>query len=167
MSGTSDRRPPKRDLKSAILWCARWLVEEDGQPYAGRHLVVKISAAGQGEAIKVKPVRGSDGVEQPQLVRVAEAASAGAAAGGRDELMRLMFSADEMSILRALAVKEPSKASDVMDRARIEKSKFWVLWSNLQHRGFIGDADVGEGFVILPVWVRELVAEGAKGRPAA
>jgi hypothetical protein len=166
MSGTSDRRPPKRDLKSAILWCARWLVEEDGKPYSGRHLSVKILAAGQGEVIEVKPIRGSDGIEQPQLVRLAEPTGPGVAAG-RDELLQLMFSADETNILRALAVKEPSKASDVMDRARMEKSKFWVLWSNLQHRGFIGDADEGEGFVILPAWVRELVADGAKGRPAA
>jgi hypothetical protein len=76
----------------------------------------------------------------------------------RNELLRLLFSADESSILRVMIGKEAYKASDVMIDARLEKSKFWVLWSNLQHRGIVGDVEQGEGFCILPPWVAEHVA---------
>ena len=76
----------------------------------------------------------------------------------REELFAVLFSADEKSILRGLLSHEPSKANDVMHRClgQVEKSRFWVLWANLQHRQIIGDADEGDGFVILPPWVREL-----------
>lgn len=78
----------------------------------------------------------------------------------REELFAVLFSADEKSIIRALIGHEPSKANDVLDRSRgqVEKSRFWVLWANLQHRGIVGDADQGDGFVILPAWVRELAS---------
>lgn len=165
MSGTTDRRPPKRDLKATILWCSRWLLEEDGKPYRGKNLTVRVGAEGQGEAIEVKPVRGNDGVDVPVMVRLAEEPAGQEVSA--PELLRVLFSADELSILRAMAGREASKASDVMERAKLEKSKFWVLWSNLQHRGVVGDVEQGEGFCVLPQWVKEMFAGNGQNRPAA
>lgn len=167
MPGLPPRGPTKRDLKSAMLWCARHMLGEDGQPYLGKRLSVCVSAEGEGEAIEVKPVKGTDGVEPPDLIRPPLVAFDGADVPAA-ELLRVLFSADELSILRGLAGHEPSKANDVLDRCRgaVEKSRFWVLWANLQHRNVIGDAEVGEGFVILPAWVREMCGAEGKGRAA-
>lgn len=111
-----------------------------------------------------KPDRDNDAHPTATSATPAGAVASKPAAAGpsRNQLFEVLFSADERSILRALAAKQPSKASDVHDRCRseVEKSKFWVLWSNLQHRNLVDDApDDQSGFVIKSPWVAELVAE--------
>lgn len=173
--GRTDQRPPsRRVLKSSILWCSRWLVSDDGEFYRGK-IHVEITASKEGETVGVKPVRGIDGLTDPTAdLRVTPAPGSGqavvqtgVAVASPSEMLRVMFSRDEVRILKELAGHEPSKAAAVMDRCRIEKSKFWVLWSNLQQRGVVGDADQGEGFVILVAWVREWVEERKLGERAA
>lgn len=159
--GTSDagRLPSRRDLKAAVLWCCRCLLG-DGAVYAGP-VRVTAEAAEDGEAITVSPVRGNDGLRRPELL-----GAAGGVAVPHAELLRVLLSDDERAILRALAESQPAKAATVKDRSRVEHSKFYVLWGNLQRRGFVADdEDEDRGYVLAVGWVRGLVEGGA--RPAA
>ena len=70
------------------------------------------------------------------------------------ELLSVLFSPDEVRILSEL-LRGATKATAIADAARVEKSKFWALWSNLQHRGIVVDAESGEGFAIGPEWLRD------------
>ena len=98
------------------------------------------------------PVKGTDGLTEPESY----GSNSEAINTSQQELLRVMFSRDEVRILSEMVGKSAAmKASAVLDACRVEKSKFWVLWSNLQQRGFIGDAEKGEGFVLLVDWVRQ------------
>lgn len=156
--------PSRRDLKSTALWCARWLVG-DGKFYQGRVRVV-ISAKKLGEGLVVNPSKSATGLSLPEAL----GATPGCAAPV-SELLRVLLSDDEKKILAVLAGEPGAKAATVMDRSKVEKSRFWVLWSNLQLRGFVADAERGEGYMVAAQWMRELVAgsggNGVGQSPAA
>lgn len=163
----SPKKPPSEcALRNAILWCARWMLGADGKVYEGRRLQVAVSANDSGKEIVVKPKGDADGRTEPGLLGASACGSGGEATPA--ELLAVLFSQDEIRILSEMLGDGPVKASGVQDGCRIEKSKFWVLWGNLQHRGVVGDPKDGEGFEIKLPWVREMVkarVEGAK--PAA
>ncbi len=76
------------------------------------------------------------------------------------DLENHFLSVSERMILAALAKKPGAKAGDVLFACRVEKSKFWTLWSNLQHRGLVDDADGPDGgFVIAVPWVAEQLGD--------
>ncbi len=96
---------------------------------------------------------------RPQGREVAGQPPAGAGVRPAD-LMNHFLSVSERLILAALAKKPGAKAGDVLFACRIEKSKFWTLWSNLQHRGLVDDADGPDGgFVIAAPWVVDLLGD--------
>lgn len=164
-SSPGPRSPSRRVLKGTILWCARWILG-GGEFYRGS-IQVEVTAAREGERVVVEPRRGADGLTEPEPLGVREEVAEATPA----ELLRVLFSRDEIRILSEMLRDKGVKASWVMDVSKVEKSKFWPLWSNLQQRGIVSDADDDEGFVIGLPWVRELIAAkvggGTEGRPAA
>lgn len=155
----SRRTPPtRRYLKSVILWCSRWLMG-DGEFYEGK-VRVEISASEEGEILVVTPKKGMDGLKEPEPL-----SSAGDSAVSHSDLLRVLLSDDEKKMLRVLAESGPCKAKEVHDKSRVDHSRFYAVWSNLQLRGFVADAVEGDGYVLAVEWVRELLEVGV--RPAA
>lgn|SRR5262245_17584404 len=153
-------RPSRRTLKSTLLWCARWLVADEF--YTGP-VHIEIAAQEEGERILVEPVpiAGQDGMILPDTLGVVPGSCV-----GNSELLRVLLSEDERKILSVLADSAPVKAATVQERSKVEKSRFWVLWSNLQFRGFIADAERGEGYTLAIGWIREVLGQEEE-RPAA
>lgn len=153
------RAPSRRVLKGAILWCARWMMG-DGDFYAGSNLRIEITT--EGERVAVEPSPRADGLSEPEPVGVAPSADVQA-----EELIRVLFSRDEMRILSELLGEAPVKATAVRDATGIKNARFWELWGNLQQRGVVTDAEGGEGFAIGPAWVKQFVTRRAESKPAA
>lgn len=142
-----------------------------GEFFKGRNLVVRIETPGHGAAFEVTPSkRDGDGMADPPSLANSQQAEA-----TPSELLAVLFSRDEVRILSEMLGEKALKAKTVQDGCKISESKFWVLWSNLQQRGVVVDAEEGEGFAVGPGWVKEWVrarSEGGGGggggaRPAA
>lgn len=162
------RSPPRRELKGAILWCSRNLLDPN-QFYSGP-IAVTIAYGTERDSITVKPSRGVDGLTTPDMIRV-PSESGPTVAASVSELVRAMFGDGERAILRELARLEPAAAGEVCEAVKsshVERSRFWVLWGELQSRGLVKEDD--DGFRLGAEWVRAVVAPaGAEktGKPAA
>jgi hypothetical protein len=149
-----------RASRNALLSAARLLVGHGGA-YVG-HVVVRIAAPELGVELKVTPTADCHGL--PTAGQSLQLAGVGNSANIQ-EMLAAMFSRDEVRILSELLGGAVCKASNVLSATKIEKSKFWALWSNLQQRGVVVDAEGDDGgFVLGPEWVREfLEARNANG----
>lgn len=158
-SGPAKKPPTRRNLKAMILWCSRWMLG-DGEFYRGR-VQVEICAAGEGETLKVVPTKEVSGLAEPAPVTMSSTNQQATPA----ELLAVLLSRDEMRILLEMLGEGGVKASSVQSMTKITESKFWTLWANLQQRGIVVDAEgaQGDGFVIGPGWVRELVRAKSDG----
>jgi hypothetical protein len=164
----------RRDTKAVLLWAARQIAGEGGEGLYAGPVRVRVEKAGESEAVEVRSSRGCDGMELPEGVGVKAVAAETPESGGDgeselvgaltvDALLANFFSRDEVRILSEMVGGKPVKATAVMDAARVEKSKFWPLWSNLQQRGIVDDAEEGEGFVIRLAWVAEWIKQKRAG----
>jgi hypothetical protein len=162
LPSTNSPRPPlsRREMKAVLLWAARQLASESGEVVYTGPVRVRVEKVGGAEAIEVRPAKGVDGMELPESVGVARSDTAADPVADPDELLRVMFSRDELNILSQLVAESKAtvrRAKSVQEATKIPEGKFWVLWSNLQQRGVVVDATEGEGFEIGPAWVAEWV----------
>lgn len=83
------------------------------------------------------------------------------------KLLEHFLSTQERMILGDLAAHPGTAACDLHHRlgnAQVQQTRFWALWSNLQHRGLVEDSD-GRGrggFQLATPWVADLLAALAK-----
>jgi hypothetical protein len=145
---TNSPRPTlsRRDLKAISLWTARMLASEDGQTLYAESIRVTIEKTDEAESIEVRPAKGVDGLNTPESLAVGRSDRAAGSPADPDEILRVMFSRDELNILSQLVAESKAtvrRAKSVQEATKIPEGKFWVLWSNLQQRGNRGGVKTG------------------------
>jgi len=149
-----------RVSRSAILAAARALVGHRG-PYLGP-ISVKVVVPELGTEIRVTPIPGVDGLPPTGPPTAGSLITTAAPA----ELLAVLFSRDEIRMLAEMLTGLPVKACNVLAASKVEKSKFYPIWANLQQRGVVVDAEEGEGFLIGPAWVKEMIRAKVEGMKA-
>lgn len=151
--------PARADVKSALLWCARWLAPGGGF-HAGR-LTVRIEFPAERETTAVSPKGSVNGLVCPAGVRLRPTDGPPAS-----DLVRHFLGAGERTLLRALVDGGPCRTKELQERVEhvIERSEFFLLKKNLGDRELIAEDKDGR-VVVAKEWVRALVSD-AVGRVA-
>jgi len=150
MDATPTQTPPaRRDVKAALLWCARWLTPGGGFYRGPVRVCIEFGGAERDE-VTVRPKGDVTGLDAPPLVRPGPTAGP-----SQSELVRHFLSDKERTILKVLA-EAPSRAGEVEEAVagQVKRTDFWTLWANLQVRGLIAEED--RGFE-LAGWVRPML----------
>ena len=142
-------QPSPRDLRAALLWCARWLLPGGG--FHDGKLTVRIKFD-SGERVEIKPERAADGRTLPDSVQFAENGPT------IPQLRGHFLGASEKTVLRSLVNHGPCRTKELQERVEqfIERSEFYLVKKNLLDRELI--AEDREGRVIIPeAWIEKLV----------
>lgn len=139
-AGTPTEAPYQRELRARLFWCARWILGGDSY-HAGRlEVVVRDGTPGRAtSAVVLRPRAGEevyDARDGP--------GRAGALAELAPRLLAAMLSSDERRVVRLVAERGPIAPKAVVASAGVERSKCYVLLSELADRGII--ADRGDGY---------------------
>jgi hypothetical protein len=120
--------PDRQTLRKTLAWCGRWLLDGFGQMHRDG-LAIRIANKDGSEAVEVRegPI---DNDRPPVLFQEA------AEGGLMDYLVTAFLSEEEGRIVRLIA-EAPRKASVLIERTKIERSRFYSLASNLNERGVI------------------------------
>jgi hypothetical protein len=148
----AERIPPRAELKTAILWCARLLVSYDGRPVPGP-ILVRVSQPEEREAKVLKPKGSLEGMEPPPWVSLREQETCAVEVS---ELLRVLLSPDESKLLVDLLKHQPCSASSVQNRCRavVKKSSFWEVWGQLQKRELV-EQGADNRYRVGPEWLAE------------
>lgn len=145
-------RPARRDLKAALLWCARWLA-----PGGGFHegkLLVRIEFPENRETAEVSSKGSVTGLVCPDGVRL------GPNAGPcPSDLVRHFLGAGEKTVLRAILDGGPCRTTELQERVRqhIDRSEFYLVKKNLVDRELI-DEDKEGRVIIGKEWIAEMLS---------
>lgn len=152
-------RPPREELRTAILWCARMLVSYGDGPFAGP-IRVSVSKPEEKESSAIKPRGTTEGMEPPAWVVLGVDESAGVSAS---ELLRVLLSPDETKLMVDLVTHQPCSATSVADRckATLGKSEFWAVWAQLQGRDLVEQGE-DDRYRIGPEWLAKWLRAGEK-----
>jgi hypothetical protein len=132
--------PCARKLRGLLFWCARWLL--GGAEFHRGRVEVSVSDGGGRRAAAVLTVRPRPGEEVYDGERGPDSGEGLAALAPR--LLAALVSADGMKVLRLVAEGGPLPAKAVVAKAGVERSKCYVLLTDLRDRGII--ADRGDGY---------------------
>lgn len=155
--------PPRDELRTAILWCARMWVGKDGELFAGP-ICVQVRLPELSESSILKPRATADGMQPPAWFALGEEGGLGVSTS---ELLRVLLSPDEQKLLADLLAHQPCSASSVQERckATLSKSAFWEVWGQLQKRELVEQGD-DERYRVGPVWLARWLEAKKEGTAA-
>ena len=133
--------PSRRDLRARLFWIARWLFGGDEYHHGSLQVVIGEGAPHGGDKLVIRPKPGEE-------VYDAEDGPAGTdhMVAIAPKLLTAFLSADALAVMRYIAEKGGVAAKVIPSGARVERSKCYVLITDLRDRGLIRDA--GNGYVI-------------------
>ena len=144
--------PSHRELKSALLWCARWL--KPGGGFHDGRVMVRIDFPADGETATVSPSGAVTGIDCPEGVHL------GSRSGPRQaDLIRFFLGAGEKTVLRAILDGGPCRTTELQERVRqhIDRSEFYLVKKNLLDRELI-DEDKEGRVIIGKEWIAEMLS---------
>jgi hypothetical protein len=141
--------PCRRELRARLFWAARWLL--GGNRFHAGPVEVSISdgrSDQSGQIIVFRPRHGDEiydaGHGPDGLSVLAELAP---------RLMAALLSPDEFKILRTISDRGPLGAKQLIAATAIERSRCYVLLSELSQRGVLRESLDGYEVADVEVWV--------------
>jgi hypothetical protein len=138
--------PDRRTLRSTLIWSARWLLLGGNEQFRGK-IRVHISSSDGSESVQFRE-------ESSSSERTPTAFRQRYDEGFFEFLVAGFLSEEEQKIVRLLT-DSPKKASVLIDRAKIERSRFYVLASNLGDRKVI--RAVSDGYELTSDFVTKVL----------
>jgi hypothetical protein len=147
-------------LRAYLFWCARWLLGGSEYHRGAIRVVIDDGEPVPGETQILRP-RESD-----ELFDETNGPDRGAGlAALAPQLKSCFLSPDSRAILTFISTRQPVAAKVIAAGVGIERSKCYVLLTELRDRGLIRDQ--GDGYVIVAPDVWEAVRGSADGTDAA
>jgi hypothetical protein len=134
--------PGRSELRAVLFWCARWLLGGPDYHHGPVEVVVRDGGrADVGAALLLRPRPGEEVYDAndgpPEHERLAHLAA---------RLLAAFTSPDELRVLQVIAKRGPIAPKAVILASGVERTKCYVLLSELTARGLVRDA--GDGYTL-------------------